>query len=79
MYKREAPHPSRSNLDVGDLTSHADDEREIGKVEIIGHAFTGKRETARMSIFDFVAGETVRVVLAGWKTLVSRTGSGSCS
>src|ERR1700694_5938869 len=62
VYKREAPHSTRSNLDIGDLTSHADDEREIGKVEIIRHAFARKFETGSMSILAELIAVAVKSV-----------------
>lgn len=48
MQQRKASHSPRRNLDIRDLTSHPDDEREIGEVEVVGRVSAWKRETAGM-------------------------------
>ncbi len=36
VHQRQAPHFSGNNLHIRDLTGHADNEREIGEIEIVG-------------------------------------------
>lgn len=62
MEQRELTNAARCDLHIRDLTGHADDEREIGKIEIIGQPFARKIEAASVLMIRRIIAVAIKSV-----------------